>query len=324
MATRVPDTNTFSLMDVLLAVNDHNINAQGNLQSCFDNSESNYFDPNYDNDSYAPPNSMKRFRNYGPPYCYVSRVTYQNDSPGLGSYPRGIWFSDTGAVMFTLHRDSVLKRWNLSTNWDVSTASYYTGLNLNSGKHYSGLYFSPDGCYFFVNNTTNYCVEKWSMSFPFNIGTAIHAGSHYTHYQDYGMRGLYFSPDGTRLYLTGNDYTYTKVYQYNLSTSFDLTSTSYSKSIDIHTNHPLVDVWLTDDGKTMFTLNQDTNTIRQINLGTAWEIDSYWWDCHGHFDNYYDEYASSFFIVKGTEELDMYITGDENSKVYHVKTDEQP
>jgi hypothetical protein len=65
VAVRVPDTNTFSLQDVYNAVNDH-ASPSGDLDSCFANAESGYFDPAYNNDSYAPANSLKRFRNYGP------------------------------------------------------------------------------------------------------------------------------------------------------------------------------------------------------------------------------------------------------------------
>ena len=66
MAIIVPNTNTFSLQDVWNAVKDHAPGTTGDLSDCFANAISNYFDPAYNNDSYAPANSMKRFRNYGP------------------------------------------------------------------------------------------------------------------------------------------------------------------------------------------------------------------------------------------------------------------
>lgn len=65
MAVRVPDTNSFSEQDVYNAVNDH-ANPAGNLDDCFDKAESIYFDTNYNDNAYAPANSLKRFRNYGP------------------------------------------------------------------------------------------------------------------------------------------------------------------------------------------------------------------------------------------------------------------
>lgn len=58
---QVPNTTTFSLQDVVNNVS----GASGNLSSCFSNAVSAKFDPAYNNDSYAPANSMLRFRNYG-------------------------------------------------------------------------------------------------------------------------------------------------------------------------------------------------------------------------------------------------------------------
>ena len=64
--TSVPNTDTFSLQDVYNAVHAHTSGTTGDLQSCFTNAISSYFDPTYNTDSYAPVNSMLRFRNYHP------------------------------------------------------------------------------------------------------------------------------------------------------------------------------------------------------------------------------------------------------------------
>lgn len=62
----VPNTETFSLQDVYNAVDNHTPATTENLQSCFDNAISGYFNPTYNQDSYAPANSMLRFRDYKP------------------------------------------------------------------------------------------------------------------------------------------------------------------------------------------------------------------------------------------------------------------
>lgn len=61
----VPNTETFTLQDVVNAIQWHSPYSGTDLSSCFTNAIPNYFDPSYNNDSYAPANSMKRFRNYG-------------------------------------------------------------------------------------------------------------------------------------------------------------------------------------------------------------------------------------------------------------------
>lgn len=60
---RVPDTETFNLQNITTVIFG-DVAAGRSLQECFDNARPWGFDPNYNNDSYAPANSMLRFRNY--------------------------------------------------------------------------------------------------------------------------------------------------------------------------------------------------------------------------------------------------------------------
>lgn len=68
MAISVPNNNTFALTDVVAAIEDHagEIPGDDSLQGSFQYAIDTYFDPEYNNNSYAPDNSMRRFRNYGP------------------------------------------------------------------------------------------------------------------------------------------------------------------------------------------------------------------------------------------------------------------
>jgi hypothetical protein len=65
MSVSVPNTNTFSLQDVYDAVNDH-ASPTADLLDCFAKANSSFFDPAYNQASYAPAGSMLRFRNYTP------------------------------------------------------------------------------------------------------------------------------------------------------------------------------------------------------------------------------------------------------------------
>jgi len=56
----VPDTEMFSIMDIITELG----GGLTSLQACFDIAMPFGFDSNYNNDNYAPANSMLRFRNY--------------------------------------------------------------------------------------------------------------------------------------------------------------------------------------------------------------------------------------------------------------------
>jgi len=72
----VPNTDTFSLQNVYNAVDNHTPATTEDLQSCFNNAISGYFNATYNQDSYAPANSMLRFRDYKPTDC----TTYPSTS----------------------------------------------------------------------------------------------------------------------------------------------------------------------------------------------------------------------------------------------------
>lgn len=82
----VPNNETFTLLDVYQAVYWHNPNTTNDLSSCFSYAISSFFDPTYNNDTYAPANSMKRFRNYGP----KNVSEYTNGASGTWTVPSGI------------------------------------------------------------------------------------------------------------------------------------------------------------------------------------------------------------------------------------------
>ena len=85
--TSVPNTDTFSLNDVYTAVHAHTSGTSTNLQSCFDNAISGYFDPTYNQDSYSPIGGLLRFRNYHPSCLLFTDINF---FAGLTSPANGI------------------------------------------------------------------------------------------------------------------------------------------------------------------------------------------------------------------------------------------
>lgn len=65
----VPNNEIFSLQDVYNVVHSHASGTTFDQNSCFANAISGYFDATYNNDGYAPANSMLRFRNYTVGLC---------------------------------------------------------------------------------------------------------------------------------------------------------------------------------------------------------------------------------------------------------------
>lgn len=71
MAVNVPDTNTFSLSDVIAAVEDHAGSISDTLNTAHSNALSTYYDSSYSGSK----NSLYNFRNYGPPDTTTTTTT---------------------------------------------------------------------------------------------------------------------------------------------------------------------------------------------------------------------------------------------------------
>jgi hypothetical protein len=91
--------------------------------------------------------------------------------------------------------------------------------------------------------------------------------------QDVGMSTIRFSTDGTKMFCSG--YNNRRIYQYNLSTAYDLTTGSYSgTSYDISSyGSSCTGLAFNPDGTKMFiTDGGSSNTIYSFTLGTAWNL----------------------------------------------------
>jgi DNA-binding beta-propeller fold protein YncE len=165
---------------------------------------------------------------------------------GFGS---GVAFNDDGTKLF-ITEGSI----NAAYSYDLPTAYSIVsltnvdggfGLNDPRGLHRAVINGTP---YIFSVNFTSIRVERFSMSGDdvdnlifdriFNLNEAV-------------PRGVTLSPDGTVMIVTDNDTD--SVYQYNLSTAFDISTASYSGlSYDMSAVNPgPAGVIFGDNGKKM-------------------------------------------------------------------------
>jgi hypothetical protein len=140
--TSVPNTETFSLQDVYDVISNQlpDIGLPAltlDLASCFTHAVADYFDPTYNNDEYAPPNSLLRFRNYaiqegigeacGDPISYVGGQSY----PSVTNIVLG---TGTGTVTLTFDAYAIPDLYIIE--WDNGrTFSEYRG---NAAYDYGG------------------------------------------------------------------------------------------------------------------------------------------------------------------------------------------
>ena len=158
---------------------------------------------------------------------------------------------------------------------DISQASY-DSVSFSVGSQDStpfGMAFNTDGSKMYIVGWQYDSVYQYSLSTVFDLSTASYDSVSFSvSSQDTLPMGLLFSPDGTKMYICGisND----KVFQYSLSTAFDLSTASYSNTSFSTSNEDtsVYDMVFNGDGTKMYTLGATNDSVFQYSLSTAYNV----------------------------------------------------
>jgi len=155
------------------------------------------------------------------------------------------------------------------TGWD------YSGLSKSIASEESnpaGLFFSPDGLNMYVNGTTGDDVNQYTLSTAWDVSTATYVRVFSTAAQDSAPNDIFFKSDGLSMFIMGQ--TNDTVFQYTLSSAFDISTASYaSKSFSVSAQEATpTGLWFKPDGTLMYIIGNTADTVFQYNLGTAWDV----------------------------------------------------
>jgi len=193
----------------------------------------------------------------------------------------GIYFKSDGTKAFyTGESQDRIAGIELSTAWDISTASWPTAVNTSGSSFFvqtnssydinqTGLYMKPDGSAFYTTCSSRRAVYRYNMSSAFNIGTAIYNSTLSVSTNAYGVSGITFKPDGTKMYLTDIDSD--SVRSWTLSTAWDITTASYD-SVSVSISNNPAGVRFKPDGTRMYVVEDNSDDVREYTLSTAWNL----------------------------------------------------
>ena len=176
--------------------------------------------------------------------------------------PRGVYVKPDGSQLFYLGTgQNRVSKINLSPPFSLQNATFSQNSSY-IGSFYD-LTFKPDGTRFYC--TTNN-VRQFDLSTAWDL-SSVTANGTFNGASYFG--GLSFKPDGTRMY--GVENSNEKVYEYALSTPWDITTASETANIyigDVELNAQAIQI--TDDGKTALIIG--SGIIHQFTMSTAWDI----------------------------------------------------
>lgn len=239
----------------------------------------------------------------------------------VGGSPGGVFFKSDGTKMYVLDAgtDDDVEEYDLSTAWVVSTASYSQSFDVSAKETAGyGLFFKSDGTEFYVSGSSSDSVHQYSMSTAWDISSASFTQSFDASAQESTVRGLCFGSSGTRMYITGA--TSTNVYQYNLSTAWDISTASYSKTLDVSSRAANLSNLVFDSTGTKLYITDITNDdVDYWTLSSAWEIDTATYSNNLVVFDESEQPAGIAFKSDGTK---LYVTGRSTDDVteYQLST----
>jgi 6-phosphogluconolactonase (cycloisomerase 2 family) len=184
--------------------------------------------------------------------------------------------------------------------WDLS-AAVYDNVSFSVGSQDG----EPRDVYITTNGITMYVIAKngdkiyqYTLSAPWDISTASYDSKFLSfNSQDGEPQDMWFKPDGTKVYLVGNSSD--KVYQYTMSTAWDISTASYdSINFSVRNEAGLpTGLYFKSDGTKMYVGNWNNDRISQYSLSAEWDIST------ASFDSKYiatapqDSALQSFYIT---------------------------
>jgi len=178
--------------------------------------------------------------------------------------PTGLFFKPDGTKMYISgSTGDDINEYDLSTAWDVSTASYSQNFSVATEDTIpTDLFFKPDGTKMYMLGTIGDDVNEYDLSTAWDISTASYSQNFSFATQDAGTEGLFFSPNGTKMFMVGR--VGDNVYEYDLSTAWDVSSGSYLRSFSVsgQDTNPR-GLSFKSDGSKMYIIGLGTDTIYQ-------------------------------------------------------------
>lgn len=216
---------------------------------------------------------------------------------------------------FLLAPAAFLQQWNiLFADFDAET--YNAAAQISSAV---GVSFKDDGTKMYVLNQSNQTIYQYSLSTAWDVSTASYDSVSFSvATQDTSPNDIFFKPDGTRMYMvgTGTD----SVYQYALSTPWDLSTTSYSLLSFTAAGEP-TGIAFKDDGTKLYIIDATNDDVRQYSVTVAWSLSVVTYDSVSlSISNLETDGKAIFFRDDGSS---LYVAGSRKKVIfeYSLSTD---
>ena len=209
-----------------------------------------------------------------------------SDIIGSGASPSAVAMSPDGKHLYIGRSNSsynYIFHYTLATPFDIESRTFVHSFTTNSFgvSSIESIAISPDGQYMWASSYFDK-LHTFCMSTPFYISSISYAGkrerknwysnSNTTLGFDTNPAGIFFHPDGTKGYITGN--ANDRLHQYDLTTAYDVSTMTHNQYEDLNgINSDPYGLWFKPDGSSFFFIGRSgDDTLYKRDMTTAWDI----------------------------------------------------
>jgi len=238
------------------------------------------------------------------------------------SQPVGLSFNANGTKMFMIgFANDNIYQYSLSTAYDVSTASYdsVSFSILSQAANAESLTFKPDGTKMYVVSRNNGIVYQYSLSTAYDLSTASYDSVSFSvNTQEPSATSAIFNSNGTKMYVVGR--TNDTVYQYSLSTAYDISTASYdSVSLSVSSQETVPEgLAFNLNGSSLFVAGRGAGAVFQYTLSTNFDLSTATYS--GVSFSITSQDTALYDIVFSNTGTKMYVLGNTNDTIYQYST----
>ena len=181
--------------------------------------------------------------------------------------PFGVFFKPDGLKMYVIGQGGVdVNEYNLSTAWNVFTAVFVQSFSVAAQEIYPyGVFFKPDGLKMYVLGDAGRDVNEYNLSTAWNVSTAVFVQSFSVAAQETSPLGLFFKPDGLKMYVVGN--AGKDVNEYNLGTAWNVFTAVFVQSFNVAAQEAQpFGVFFKHDGLKMYVIGPSFDAVNEYDL----------------------------------------------------------
>ena len=227
---------------------------------------------------------------------------------------QGIAFNNDGSKLYVVAVvDNFILEYSLSTPYDVSTGTYNDNLSLSYNSYCMS--FNDDGTKLYVTDASNGWVREYNLSTAYDVSTAVYNDYLNVSSQDTVPIGVAFNNDGTKLYVSGGDYS--KIYEYNLSTAYDISTGVYNDYLDVSSKVSSIGcIAFNNNGTKFYVVDGGGDAVYEYNLSTAYDIST---GVYNDYLNVSSKETDPTGIAFNNDGSKLYIAGDVSDKVHEYE-----